>query len=203
MESSTFLWREEISSRLARPTTAPDDRMAHFADYGERRARALPLGPGPGTRPRGLSLRGCPRFRPRSPRSRRAETGRPLPDVAPLPIVLTPNAAGSLLTTAPDYLRLLHAWLRRDDLRDRAFSAPVAAGDGIGWGLGWGLDLSTEPPRFWHWGEGVGFRAFALADPVAGEGIVVLTNADGGLAIARAVVESASGETQPAFDFVL
>jgi hypothetical protein len=48
----------------------------------------------------------------------------------------------------------------------------------------------------------VGFRAFALADSRAGEGIVVLTNAEGGMTIARLVVEAATGAVHPAFDFL-
>ena len=97
MESSTFLWRDEISIRLARPTTAPDDRMAHFADYGERRARALfHWARDQGRDPAEIRYEDAIAS-DRDVRDRvEAETGRPLPDVAPLPIVLTPNAAGSL-----------------------------------------------------------------------------------------------------------
>jgi CubicO group peptidase (beta-lactamase class C family) len=203
MRSSTFLWREDLAARIARPTSAPDARMAHFADYGERRARALVAwATAEGRDPAGVRYEDAVASHAAVAEIARAQSGRPLPDVAALPVVLAPNAAGSLFTTASDYLRFLHAWLRRDDWRDRAFGSPVSAGEGIGWGLGWGIELSTAARPFWHWGEGVGFRAFALADSRAGEGIVVLTNAEGGMTIARLVVEAATGAVHPAFDFL-
>ena len=138
---------------------APDDRAGrpHGAFCGLRRAaraRALPWARDQGRDPADFRYEDA-LASDREVRDRvEAETGRPLPDVARSRSSSPRTPRGASSTTAPDYLRLLHAWLRRDDLRDRAFSAPVAAGDGIGWGLGWGLDLSTEPPRFWHWGEG-------------------------------------------------
>jgi CubicO group peptidase (beta-lactamase class C family) len=203
MTSSTFLWREDLSTRLARPTIAPDAPMAHFADYGERRARALVAwATREGVDPASIRYDDAVASHSAVADIAAAQSGRPLPDVAALPIVLVPNAAGSLLTTAPDYLRFLHAWLERDDWRDRALGAPVAAGEGIGWGIGWGIELAGAGRPFWHGGEGIGYRTFALADPQAGEGIVVLTNADGGMEIARLVVDSATGANHAAFDFL-
>jgi CubicO group peptidase (beta-lactamase class C family) len=201
MTSSTFLWREGLSDRLARPTISPDAPMAHFADYGERRARALVAWAArEGIDPASIRYEDAVASHGAVAEIAAAQSGRPLPDVAALPIVLVPNAAGSLLTTAPDYLRFLHAWLEQDGWRDRALGSPVAAGEGIGWGIGWGIELAAGRP-FWHWGEGIGFRTFALADPRAGEGIVVLTNSDGGMEIARLVVDSATGARHAAFDF--
>lgn len=203
MRSSTFLWREELADRLAHPTTAPDNRLAHFADYGERRARAIfAWARDAGRDPTEIRYEDMIATDAEVRAIVEAQSGRPLPEVGPLPIVLTPNAAGSLWTTPSDYLRFLHAWLGHEGWRSRAFRDPVAAGDRIGWGAGWGLELVADPPPFWHWGEGVGFRCFALADPRAGEGIVVLTNADGGSAIGRLVVEAATAADHPAFDFL-
>lgn len=203
MRSSTFLWREDLADRLAHPTTAADDRMAHFADYGERRARAVfAWARDAGRDPVDIRYEDMVSSDATVRAIAETQSGRPLPEVGPLPIVLTPNAAGSLWTTPSDYLRFLHAWLQHEDWRERAFRDPVAAGERIGWGAGWGLELVADPPPFWHWGEGVGFRCFALADVRAGEGIVVLTNADGGSAIGRLVVEAATAADHPAFDFV-
>ena len=203
MESSTFLWREDLSARLARPTVAPDAPMAAFGDYGERRARALlAWAEREGIDPATIRFEDAVASHSAVAGVAAAQSGRPLPEVAPLPIVLVPNAAGSLVTTAGDYLRFLHAWLERDDWRDRALGSPAAAGEGIGWGLGWGIELAAAGRPFWHWGEGIGYRTFALADPQAGEGIVVLTNSDGGLEVARLVVDSATGARHSAFDFV-
>ena len=203
MSSSTFLWREDLADRLAQPTTAADDRMAHFADYGERRARAVVAwARDAGRNPSQIRYEDAVASDAAVRAIAETQSGRPLPEVAPLPIVLTPNAAGSLWTTSSDYLRFLHAWLQRDGWRERAFRDPVPAGDRIAWGTGWGLELVGDPPPYWHWGEGVGFRCFALGDSTAGEGIVVLTNADGGATINRLVVEAATAGVHPAFDFV-
>jgi len=203
MSSSTFLWRDDLAGRYAAPVVPSDARMAAFAPYGERRARALVAWARDEGRDPAETTYQDAVASDRPVRQRAAAMfGEPLPDVTPLPVVLTPNAAGSLVTTVPDYLRFVHAWLENEDLRERAFDEPVAAADAIGWGVGWGLESGRAPACFWHWAEGVGFRAFALGDPRAGEGIVVLASGDEGLGPARFVVEGASGEPHPAFDFL-
>jgi hypothetical protein len=65
----------------------------------------------------------------------------------------------------------------------------LVAGQG-NWGLGLGIGGSPESPYFWHDGVDVGFESVLVAYQRSGDGAVVMTNAEGGLSLARAVVRS-------------
>ncbi|OYU29207.1 MAG: serine hydrolase [Burkholderiales bacterium PBB2] len=109
------------------------------------------------------------------------------------------NAAASLITSAPDYARLMAAWLREPELLalllDRPM--PVSPALNLSWGLGWGLEQAEGGPCFWQWGNNPGYRAFAMASVRSGDGFVMLSNSNSnserGLALAAAV----GGEVLP------
>ncbi|MCV2419076.1 serine hydrolase domain-containing protein [Paucibacter sp. DJ2R-2] len=99
------------------------------------------------------------------------------------------NAAASLITSAPDYARLMSAWLRDPALLalllDRAVS--VAPDLSLSWGQGWGLEQAEGGPYLWQWGNNPGYRAFAMASVHSGDGFVLLSNNERGLALAAAL----------------
>jgi CubicO group peptidase (beta-lactamase class C family) len=103
------------------------------------------------------------------------------------------NAAGSLYTTASDYLRFLQAVLRKPDLdawlapcanvpRDSLThldsSVALSIRPDVAWALGWGIETDTR--CFFHWGDQRGYKAFIIASP-DGRAFVALTNGDAGL----------------------
>lgn len=115
------------------------------------------------------------------------------------------NAAWSLLTTAPDYARFVaalldptHAKLMRSWLRE-SFTPQTPVEAGISWGLGWGLSSSAAGDSFWHWGSNAGYRCFVAASHTMGNGVVVMTNSDNGMALCREVVQMTLGYDHPAF----
>jgi CubicO group peptidase (beta-lactamase class C family) len=65
----------------------------------------------------------------------------------------------------------------------------LAAGQG-GWGLGPAIGGSPDNPYFTHDGADEGFESSLVAYQHTGDGAVVMTNAQGGLRLAQAVVRS-------------
>lgn len=112
-----------------------------------------------------------------------------------------PNAASSLLTTGRDYARFVAAVLNGRGLAAetvramltseraaRRASRVTPADDHVSWGLGWGLQEGRAGRAFWQWGDNGRFKAYVVAYPESGTGVVYLTNANDGLSIAEAIV---------------
>lgn len=104
-----------------------------------------------------------------------------------------PVAAFSLYTTVEDYARFLVALLEDEALLATITDAPVDVDPrlNLSWGLGWGIERSAEGVHLWQWGNNPGYRAFVIAVPKTGDGLVMLTNSDGGLKLAAPLVRAA------------
>lgn len=120
------------------------------------------------------------------------------------------NAAGSLRTTAADYAKFLSAMMEPGSTEsDRLTEASltqmlrqqVGINKSLGWGMGWGLERASEGDFFWHWGDSIIFKSFALASRNLRTGIVILTNSENGLRIGEDIVRLTIGGQHPAFDF--
>ncbi len=97
------------------------------------------------------------------------------------------NVAYTLRATAPDLARLLIA------LPD-AFTHPqVGVNADISWGLGIGIQHGDQGDSLWHWGANTGYKSLIVMYPDHGLGIVVLTNSDRGLPVARDIAQRALG----------
>ncbi len=111
------------------------------------------------------------------------------------------NAAGSLHTTAGDYARFVIEILRPRHLTASTVEAmltpQVQGDDGVSWGLGWGLEDAAG--TFWHWGDNGDFRCMVMASPADGDGLVMFTNSNNGLAIAEAAFAEVFGDGHAAF----
>ena len=98
----------------------------------------------------------------------------------------SPVAAASLHTTAEDYALFLSAFLANQQLLVQTTSAPVSVSPtlGIDWGYGWGIERSARGANLWHWGNNPGFRSFTMISPESGDGFVIFTRSDKGMALA-------------------
>jgi CubicO group peptidase (beta-lactamase class C family) len=119
-----------------------------------------------------------------------------------IPIAMSPNMAGSLQTTAPDYARFLARVLadtaaRPDDFRPRIDVSPH-----IAWTLGLGVDRSAGATAYFHWGDGPGFKNFAWVQPSRKTALVLLTNGDRGAALYAWVFRRLTGEDPAAFYWI-
>lgn len=106
---------------------------------------------------------------------------------APLPIAMSPNVAGSLMTTAPDYFLFLKHVLADVPAHQGNYSARVSVNPKIAWTLGWGVDQSFTHPSLFHWGDGPGVKNFTWIQPERKTALVFFTNGDHGLALYSAV----------------
>jgi CubicO group peptidase (beta-lactamase class C family) len=114
------------------------------------------------------------------------------------------NSASSLLTTANDYAKFLIALMDGVGLKQATFqqmwSAQVAVpqkGPGISFGLGWGIEQTGASKYIYHGGNNVAFKGAAFACPEKREGLVYLTNSEGGMTIESALVKAIEGGDHP------
>jgi CubicO group peptidase (beta-lactamase class C family) len=98
-----------------------------------------------------------------------------------------PVAAYTLYTSARDYGLFLATLLKDQPLLQQIIERPVPVDPKLklAWGLGWGLEQDPGESFIWHWGNNPGYRAFVMASPRSGDGFVLFTNSDGGLALAE------------------
>ncbi|HEX8604648.1 MAG TPA: serine hydrolase domain-containing protein [Pseudoduganella sp.] len=122
-----------------------------------------------------------------------------------LPPFREPVAAFTLYTSARDYGRFLSALLKDErSLRQIAASpVPVSPRLGLDWGSGWGLERHQGDVFLWHWGNNPGYRAFAMVSPRSGDGFVMFTNSESGMALARPISEEVFGVSHPVFQYHL
>ncbi len=116
-------------------------------------------------------------------------------------------AAGTLQTTATDYARFLLALLS-PQTGDTAFPADIDAmlepqvriDERLAWAAGVAIDGSAGDRVFWQWGDDGTFKAIMAGSRERRTGVVVFTNGQNGLNVARAVVERVLG-AQAFLDF--
>jgi CubicO group peptidase (beta-lactamase class C family) len=112
------------------------------------------------------------------------------------------NAAASLHTTSPDYARFMTAIMNGTGLRDSTAAAmltpQIEIEPGLAWGLGIGLQDNEEGRAFWHWGDNTGYKAYAIAFPAEGVGVVWFTNSENGHSILGAMLQATVGGRHPA-----
>jgi CubicO group peptidase (beta-lactamase class C family) len=115
----------------------------------------------------------------------------------------SPVAAASLYTTAEDYARFIAAFLADPRRVALTMAAPVTvdAALGLEWGHGWGIERTPRGVVLWQWGNNPGFRAFAMVSPESGDGFVVFTNGERGLAMALPIADEVLPGDHPAFGF--
>lgn len=111
------------------------------------------------------------------------------------------HVAATLHTTADDYVRFLAAVIKGAGLSPqsaRAFLTPqVEVAPGVHWGLGVGLQDDARGRAFWQWGHWFGSKAYMIAYPATGRGLVFLANSDAGLSILDAILGTVLGPDQP------
>jgi CubicO group peptidase (beta-lactamase class C family) len=118
-----------------------------------------------------------------------------------LPVVVSPNVAGSLQTTIGDYamflVHVLKAVMRSDE-----FKARVEVNRDIAWAPGWGVDRSFKTPSLFHWGDGPGFKNFCWVQPARRSALVFFTNGDSGAALYAWLFRQVMNEDPSAFYWI-
>ena len=114
-----------------------------------------------------------------------------------------PIAAASLYTTANDYAKFAAALLNDSSAMGSTTEKPATADRRLGlqWGLGWGIEPIAQGGNLWQWGNNPGYRAFVMASASSGEAVVVLTNSERGMALAKPLTQVIFPGEHAAFAF--
>jgi CubicO group peptidase (beta-lactamase class C family) len=183
MTSSSMIWKPEMSARFA----VPHDRRGAIRKNWDAKFTAV--------------------------HDIAARTGKPVTSwkyadyeaaareskSPPLPNWMLPNAAASMVTSAPDYAKFLSAAIRNPDIRKEQIKIRASFGWGLGWGLGWGIERAAGHEYVWQWGDNGGYKNFVAADAATGAAIFVFTNGDSGERVYDRIVTHATGHDHPAF----
>lgn len=120
------------------------------------------------------------------------------------------NAASSLHTSAHDYGRFLRMVLGElaSDGDNRVAQMmetqiEVDKAHHLWWGFGWAISQEASETIFLHWGSNPGYKSLALGSLQQGLAMVVLTNGDNGLEIARSLVPIVFGKDYAFLDFYM
>ena len=120
------------------------------------------------------------------------------------------SSAGSLRTTAVEYARFMMAMMQSGTINSHLLTEPSVAemlrsqvqlNYYLDWGLGWGLEYSQNQKYFWHWGDAVIYKTFAIASRELGRGVVILTNSQNGLKICPMITAAVMSGKPRALDF--
>lgn len=111
----------------------------------------------------------------------------------PLPIVMMPNAAGSLWTTIGDYAKFLDASTRDFAAHQDEYAPRNRVNRDISWALSWGADASVTPYGLFHWGDGAGLKNFAWWQPAEHTALVIFTTSDHGASAYRYLLRQTLG----------
>jgi CubicO group peptidase (beta-lactamase class C family) len=136
----------------------------------------------------------------------------------------TPDARGSLATTAGDYARFLVGILNAEGQRkatvDEMLQSQIAIdylrmfgpdawtttqrfhNIHLAWGLGWGRFDTPFGPAFFHTGSDPGWKNYTVTYIDQGIGIVMLSNSDNFESIAAEIAKEAIGDVYSPFDWL-
>ncbi len=182
MSSSSMIWKPELAGRFAQPHDRRgelrknwDSRVKRLYEIAEQKGQSVNT------------------WKYADYAAATREAGSP-----PLPNNMVPNAAASMVTTAPDYARFLAAAVRNPDIHKEQIRIRLL----LGWGLGWGIERMDGREYVWQWGDNGGYKNFVVAEPASGDAVFVFTNGDSGARIYDRIVTHATGHDHPAFFWV-
>ena len=114
-----------------------------------------------------------------------------------------PVAPTSLYTSAADYGRFVAALLNDRAALEKITASPVTVSRPLKlqWGLGWAIEEADDGPFVWHWGSNPGYRSFVMASIRTGDGFVMFTDSDNGMALAEPIAQFVLPGKHKLFEF--
>ncbi|CEK09616.1 serine hydrolase domain-containing protein [Legionella hackeliae] len=132
----------------------------------------------------------------------------------PLPVVPdnSPGVpAGSLLTTAEDYITFLQYCFKNEFLKSKLLTGTLSSlpptsspTSQVQWGLGMGVysDSNLKKTIAFHWGNNTGSISFCAMDMATGDCVVSLANSINGPSVFQQVAEPIVGDMSQLFEWL-
>lgn len=138
----------------------------------------------------------------------------PLASLPPLPDDAPGVPAGSLLTTAKDYITFLQYCFKNEYLNSTLLTGslsklpPIDSSETsqVQWGLGMGVysdrDGDHERTMSFHWGNNTGSISFCAMDMETGDCVVSFANSMNGPSVFQQIAEPIVGDVEPLFQWL-
>ncbi len=136
----------------------------------------------------------------------------PLTPLPPLADDVPGIAAGSMLTTAEDYITFLQYCFKNEYLKSTLLTGDLSKlppttspeTSQVQWGLGMGVynDRESEKTIAFHWGNNTGSISFCAMDMETGDCVVSFANSMNGPSVFQLVAEPIVGNIKPLFEWL-
>jgi CubicO group peptidase (beta-lactamase class C family) len=139
----------------------------------------------------------------------------PLAPLPPLPDDVPGIPAGSMLTTAEDYITFLQYCFKNDYIKSTLLIGALSKlppttspeTSQIQWGLGMGVysdnsDSDSKRTIAFHWGNNTGSISFCAMDMATGDCVVSFANSMNGPSVFQQVAEPIVGDIKPLFQWL-
>ncbi|QLZ70565.1 hypothetical protein FOLKNPGA_03379 [Legionella sp. PC1000] len=136
----------------------------------------------------------------------------PLAPLPPLPDEVPGGPAGSLLTTAEDYISFLQYCYKNEHLKSTLLTGVLSSlppttspeTSYVQWGLGMGVynDKETGKTIAFHWGNNTGSISFCAMDMATGDCVASFANSMNGPSVFLQVAEPIVGNIKPLFQWL-
>lgn len=135
-------------------------------------------------------------------------------DVAPYPVIAPTNSleipAGSLLTTATDYINFLQYCFNDTFLKATLLTGFTPLNPSnfpeitnqIQWGLGMGIFTDQEKKLAFHWGNNTGSHAFCAMNIDTGDSVACFVNSENGPNVFQKLSEAVVGDMSLLFQWL-
>jgi len=138
--------------------------------------------------------------------------GKPDPQIHPIDSPEVP--AGSLITTATDYMTFLQYCYSNDALRSTLLAgitplnladftkSPFAADQNIEWGFGMGVFTNSDKTIAFHWGNNTGSDAFCAMNMKTGDSVACFVNSENGPNVFQKLADPIVGDLTQLFKWL-
>lgn len=138
-------------------------------------------------------------------------------DLTPYPVIASVDSqeipAGSLLTTATDYIAFLRYCFHDSFLRSTLLKGCTAlnperfpempqVAEKIQWGLGMGIFTDQTKQIAFHWGNNIGSHAFCAINILTGDSVACFINSENGPNVFQKLSEAVMGDMSLIFDWL-
>jgi len=118
------------------------------------------------------------------------------------PVMLSPNVAGSMWVKPVEFANFLRRVLADATKSPAEYAAVVPMNGKLSWGRGWAVDHTFPGSALWVYGDGPGYKNFALVHPASKTALAIFTNGDRGANLYSGILRQKLGRDAAAFYWI-